>query len=76
MAKESDQRLLEIQGSYNSEHLQRQTDQLAFEKSLMQVQQERLQATNMTLIVSILLVILAAVLVYVWKKPAPLGKEG
>ncbi|MFM7381415.1 MAG: hypothetical protein ACKO2X_09990, partial [Bacteroidota bacterium] len=60
----------------NSEHLQRQTDQLAFEKSLMQVQQERLQATNMTLIVSILLVILAAVLVYVWKKPRPLGKEG
>jgi len=76
MAKESDQRLLEIQASYNSEHLQRQADQLAFEKSLMQVQQERLQATNMALIVSILLVILAAVLVYVWKKPAPSVDEG
>ncbi|NBV04265.1 MAG: tetratricopeptide repeat protein, partial [Cytophagia bacterium] len=71
MAKESDQRLLEIQASYNSEHLQRQTDQLAFEKSLMLVQQERLQATNMALIVSILLVIMTGVLVYVWKKPSP-----
>jgi hypothetical protein len=69
MAKESDQRLLEIQASYNSEHLQRKTDQLAFEKSLLQAQHERLQATNMSLIISILLVILAAVLVYIWKKP-------
>jgi len=69
MAKESDQRLMEIQASYNSEHLQRKTDQLAFEKSLLQAQHERLQATNMSLIISILLVILAAVLVYIWKKP-------
>jgi len=76
MSKESDKRLLEIQASYNSEHLQRQTDQLAFEKSLMQVQQERLQAINMALIVSILLVIMAGVLVYVWKKPSHSGEEG
>jgi len=68
MAKETDQSLLEIQTSYKSENLQRGTDQLTFEMSLMKVQNERLQATNMTLVSSILLVILAANLIYVWKK--------
>jgi tetratricopeptide (TPR) repeat protein len=75
MSKESDQRLLEIQATYESEHLQRKTDQLAYERSIVKAQQERLHATNMTLIISILMVTLAAVLVFVWKKqPQPTQK--
>jgi hypothetical protein len=68
MNKENDKKLLEIQASYDSEHLQRRSDQLAFEKSIIQAQRDRLQATNMTLIISFLLVILAAVMVYFWNK--------
>jgi len=68
MARENDQKLLEIQASYDSEHQQRRSDQLAFEKSIIQAQHDRLRATNMTLIISFLMVILSAVLVYFWKK--------
>lgn len=68
MTRENDQRLLEIQTSYDSEHQQRRSDQLAFEKSIIQAQHDRLQAINMTLIISFLMVILSAVLIYFWKK--------
>lgn len=68
MARENDQRLLKIQASYHSEHQQRRSDQLAFEKSIIKAQHDRLQAINMVLIISLLLVILSVIFVYFWKK--------
>jgi len=67
-AREAHQRLLEIQASYDSEHLQRKSERLEFEKILLQTSSERLHATNLALAGALLLCLSLGALLYYRQK--------
>ena len=67
-AREAHQKLLEIQASYHSEHLQRKSERLEFEKILFQTRSERLHATNLALAGALLLSLAVGVLLYYRQK--------
>ena len=67
-AREAQEKLLEIQASYDSEHLQRKSERLEFEKILLQTRSERLHATNLALAGALLLSLAVGVLLYYRQK--------
>jgi tetratricopeptide (TPR) repeat protein len=67
-AREAHQKLLEIQASYHSEHLQRKSERLEFEKILLQTRSERLHATNLALAGALLLSLSVGALLYYRQK--------
>jgi tetratricopeptide (TPR) repeat protein len=67
-ARETQDKLMEIQATYDSEHLQRKTDRLEFEKVLLQTRSERLHATNLALASALLLVVTITALLYYRQK--------
>jgi tetratricopeptide (TPR) repeat protein len=67
-AREAQEKLLEIQASYDSEHLQRKSERLEFEKILLQTRSERLHATNLALAGALLLSLAVGVVLYYRQK--------
>ena len=67
-AREAQDKLMEIQATYDSEHLQRKSDRLEFEKVLLQTLGELLHATNLALASALLLVVTITALLYYRQK--------
>jgi hypothetical protein len=67
-AREAQEKLLEIQASYDSEHQQRKSERLEFEKILLQTRSERLHATNLALAGALLLSLAVGVLLFYRQK--------
>jgi tetratricopeptide (TPR) repeat protein len=67
-AREAQVKLMEIQATYDSEHLQRKSERLEFEKILLQTRSERLHATNLALASALLLGVAITALLYFRRK--------